>query len=77
MKINKLFLISLVVSTLCVGCDSNNSSSSNKDTIQKTVKIEINNSTKNENVITPENVTIKNTKHSMESKMLHNLQYLP
>lgn len=78
MKINRLFLISLVVSTLCVGCDSNNnSSSSNKDTIQKTVKIEINNSTKNENVITPENVTIKNTKHSMESKMLHNLQYLP
>ena len=87
MKKLNILLTALVTSSLYTGCTlgfpitNNNSftslnSSSNVSIEKDSVKIEITNSKKEGNVINPKDVVLKDTKHSIESKMLNNLQVL-
>lgn len=71
MKLSKLIFSLLTTSLICAGC--NNEVNETKDT----VKIEITNSSKEGTVINPNDVVLKDTKHSIESKMQNNLQVLP
>ena len=72
MKINKNLISIITISTLCIGCKNNENQS-----FDNYAKINISNSSNNGSVIFPENVTLKDTYHSFESKKLHNLQVLP
>ena len=71
MKTNKNIISLLAISLLCVGC---NKTSYEYDSY---IKIDITNSQKDEGVINPEDVVIKDTYYSLESKKIHNLQVLP
>ena len=71
---NKNYIFTLLVaSLLCNGCNTNTSS----PVTSSLNKIKITNATKEGTVINPEDVIIANTKHSIESSMINNLQVLP
>ena len=73
MKKTKYLFALLTSSLLCSSCQLNNSNQ-NETTL---TKIKITNSTKEGNLINPNDITLSNTKHSLESSMLSNLQVLP
>ena len=75
MKMKKSIFTLLVTSLLCSGCNTKNTSSSNNE--PQLTKIKITNASKEGSVIKPNDVIIKNTKHSLDSSMLNNYQYLP
>ena len=75
MKMKKSIFTLLVTSLLCSGCNTKNTSSSNNE--PQLTKIKITNASKEGSVINPNDVIIKNTKHSLDSSMLNNYQYLP
>ena len=73
MKKSNYIITVLISSLLCASCQTNNSSVNES----KLTKIKITNASKEGNVINPDEVTIANTKHSIESSMINNLQVLP
>lgn len=73
MKKSNYIITVLISSLLCASCQTNNSSVNESNL----TKIKITNASKEGNVINPDEVSIANTKHSIESSMINNLQVLP